>query len=89
MRRAIVFAVGAACLAFGSAARPARARLLHHASPAVGSSVPTVPAAVAIWRTQNLEPAFSSITVTDQTRQRADLGNVQSPAGQPRRCRSD
>jgi copper resistance protein C len=38
---------------------------LDHASPAVGSSVATAPAAVTMWFTQQLEPAFTTATVTD------------------------
>jgi copper resistance protein C len=38
---------------------------LDHASPAVGSSVPTAPAALTLWFTQQLEPAFTTATVTD------------------------
>jgi methionine-rich copper-binding protein CopC len=36
-----------------------------HASPAVGSTVRTSPAAIRIWFTQELEPAFSTIRVLD------------------------
>ncbi len=65
-------------------ALPARAHaFLDHASPAVGSAVPTAPAAVTLWFTQNLEPAFSSVTVTNQAGQRVDAGNVHIPPGQP------
>jgi copper resistance protein C len=38
---------------------------LDHASPAVGSSVPAAPAAVTMWFTQQLEPAFTTATVSD------------------------
>jgi copper resistance protein C len=38
---------------------------LDHASPAVGSSVPTAPGAVTLWFTQQLEPAFTTASVTD------------------------
>ena len=40
---------------------------LDHADPAVGSTVPAAPAVVHLWFTQQLEPAFSSVTVTDQS----------------------
>jgi len=36
---------------------------LDHAIPAVGSSVPASPAVVTLWFTQDLEPAFSDVTV--------------------------
>jgi methionine-rich copper-binding protein CopC len=38
---------------------------LDHAAPAVGSTVRTAPAAVKIWFTQQLEPAFSTIKILD------------------------
>ena len=66
------------------AAVPASAHaFLDHASPAVGSAVPGAPGAVTLWFTQDLEPAFSSITVSDAAGQRVDLGNATIPAGQP------
>ena len=73
-------------LAFGAAALSAAARaqahaFLDHASPAVGSSVATSPPVATLWFTQDLEPAFSSVTVTDQAGQRVDLGNAQVPQG--------
>jgi copper resistance protein C len=71
-------------LAFALAGTLAEAHaFLDHAVPAVGSSVPTPPATVSIWYTQDLEPAFSGVTVTDQAGQRVDLNNVQIPQGQP------
>jgi methionine-rich copper-binding protein CopC len=69
---ALVAAVGARAHAF-----------LDHASPAVGSSVPTAPAVVTIWFTQSLEPAFSNVTVTNEAGQRVDLGNARIPSGSP------
>lgn len=56
---------------------------LDRASPAVGSSVPAAPTVVNLRFTQNLEPAFSTVTVTDKAGQRVDLDNVQVPQGQP------
>lgn len=40
---------------------------LDHADPAVGSTVPSAPTVLHIWFTQELEPAFSWIQVTDKT----------------------
>ena len=66
------------------AAPPARAHaFLDHASPAVGSSVPNAPAAVTIWFTQDLEPAFSQLSVTDAKGARVDLANARVPPGGP------
>jgi methionine-rich copper-binding protein CopC len=39
--------------------------LLDHAVPPVGSSVQTAPRELSLWFTENLEPAFSGVTVTD------------------------
>ncbi len=38
---------------------------LDHATPAVGSTIRTPPAAIRIWFTQEIEPAFSTIKVVD------------------------
>ena len=75
-------------LAFGTAALVAVAgaqahAFLDHASPAVGGSVTTAPAVVTLWFTQDLEPAFSSATVTNEAGQRVDLGNTRIPPGSP------
>lgn len=40
---------------------------LDHSDPAVGSTVPTPPAVMHLWFTQQLEPAFSSVTVTGRS----------------------
>lgn len=40
---------------------------LDHSDPAVGSTVPASPAVIHLWFTQQVEPAFSSVTVTDQS----------------------
>jgi len=73
----------AAAVAVGVAPAVRAHAFLDHASPAVGSSVPTAPAVVTLWFTQDLEPAFSSVTVTNEAGQRVDLGNAQIPQGSP------
>jgi len=40
---------------------------IDHSDPAVGSTAPTSPKVVHIWFTQELEPAFSWIKVTDKS----------------------
>lgn len=40
---------------------------LDHSDPAVGSTVPTSPSVMHLWFTQELEPAFSWVTVTDKS----------------------
>jgi copper resistance protein C len=56
---------------------------LQHSSPAVGSTVATVPATVTIWYTEDLEPAFSAMTVTNAAGERVDLDNPHVPSGHP------
>ena len=79
-------------LAFGTAALVAAAgaqahAFLDHASPPVGSSVPAAPPVVTLWFTQDLEPAFSTVTVTNAAGQRVDLANVQIPQDSPAELR--
>jgi len=47
---------------------------LDHAEPRVGNKVATPPREVTLWFTQKLEPAFSSMTVTNAAGQRVDTG---------------
>jgi methionine-rich copper-binding protein CopC len=47
---------------------------LDHAEPRVGSTVPTAPRELVLVYTQNLEPAFSSVEVSDSKGARVDLG---------------
>jgi copper resistance protein C len=57
---------------------PARAHaFLDHASPLVGSTVRAAPREVSLSFTQNLEPAFSKVEVTDSNGNRVDQGNAQ------------
>jgi copper resistance protein C len=48
---------------------------LDHASPAVGATV-AAPKEVAIWFTEQPEPAFSAIEVTDEAGTRVDRGGT-------------
>jgi copper resistance protein C len=50
---------------------------LDHASPLVGSTVPTAPREVTLSFTQNLEPSFSTLQVTDANGTRVDQGKAQ------------
>jgi copper resistance protein C len=84
MTRRLTAAILTAALSAGGMVGPAAAHaFLDHSSPAVGSAVPAAPPAVTLWFTQDIEPAFSSVTVTNQAGQRVDLGNQRTPAGQP------
>jgi copper resistance protein C len=47
---------------------------LDHAEPRVGSTVATAPRELSLSYTQKLEPAFSSVEVTDANGRRVDLG---------------
>ena len=82
MRR-IMIALVAGTVAHGAAPSVWAHAFLDHASPAVGSSVPTSPPNVTLWFTQDLEQAFSDVTVTNKAGQRVDLGNTRIPPGSP------
>jgi copper resistance protein C len=56
---------------------------LDHASPAVGSTVPIAPQAVTMWFTQQLEPAFTTATVTDKSGNGVNAGPAQVDAKDP------
>jgi copper resistance protein C len=49
---------------------------LDHASPLVGSTVPSAPHEVTLSFTQNLEPSFSTVEVTDANGARVDQGKA-------------
>jgi hypothetical protein len=55
---------------------------LDHAVPAVGATV-AAPKEVAIWFTEQIEPAFSAIEVTDEAGNRVDQGGTHRDAGNP------
>ena len=56
--------------------------LLDHAEPRVGNKVATAPHEVTLWFTQKLEPAFSSITVTNAAGERVDSGKTRVSGNQ-------
>ena len=56
--------------------------LLDHAEPRVGNTVATAPREVTLWFTQKLEPAFSSMTVTNAAGQRVDSGKTRVSGNQ-------
>jgi|SRR5579863_8225823 len=64
--RLFAAAFGLAALIIAPAAVRAHA-FLDHSDPAVGSTVPTSPAEMHLWFTQELEPAFSWATITDKS----------------------
>jgi copper resistance protein C len=67
-------------VALGGVAAHAHA-ILEHASPLVGSTVAAAPREVTLSFTQNLEPAFSSVQVTDAKGARVDQGKPQISGG--------
>jgi len=56
--------------------------MLDHAEPRVGNKVTTAPREVTLWFTQKLEPAFSSITVTNAAGERVDSGKTRVSGSQ-------
>jgi methionine-rich copper-binding protein CopC len=65
------------CLLTAAASSGAHAHaFLDHASPLVGSTVQTAPHEVVLTFTQNLEPAFSTVEVTDANGGRVDQGKA-------------
>jgi methionine-rich copper-binding protein CopC len=50
--------------------------MLDRAEPRVGNKVVTAPREVTLWFTQKLEPAFSTITVTNAAGARVDSGKT-------------
>jgi methionine-rich copper-binding protein CopC len=84
--RMIVAAILAGAVTLAAPAARAHA-FLDHASPAVGSSLPTAPAAVTMWFTQQLEPAFTTATVSDKSGNRVDAGPARVDASDPTELR--
>jgi copper resistance protein C len=73
MKRGLLIAAAVAASSLGAFAASAHA-FLDHANPAVGSAVPDSPPSVTLWFTQELEPAFSSVTVKNAAGQDVEDG---------------
>ena len=71
--RTLTFAISALLTVMAGTAARAHA-FLEHAEPRVGSTVPTAPRELVLSYSQNLEPAFSSVEVSDASGARVDLG---------------
>src|SRR3974377_331807 len=71
--RILIFATSVLLTLTAGSAAKAHA-FLDHAEPRVGSTVPTAPRELVLVYTQNLEPAFSSVEVSDDKGARVDLG---------------
>jgi copper resistance protein C len=73
MRTLIIMITSVFVVALGVPAARAHA-FLDHATPAVGSTVPTAPPELALSFTQSLEPSFSTVEVTGPGGDRVDQG---------------
>jgi methionine-rich copper-binding protein CopC len=71
--RTLIVIVSLLLTALGTTGARAHA-FLDHASPLVGSTVPTAPHELTLWFTQNLEAAFSTVEVFDANGGRVDQG---------------
>jgi copper resistance protein C len=68
--------IAALVLACAVAAQAYAHAFLDHAQPRVGASMRDAPFEVKLWFTQELEPAFSTIKVTDFAGRRVDKGDA-------------
>jgi hypothetical protein len=71
--RMLIFVTSALFIVTTGTAAKAHA-FLDHAEPRVGSTVTTAPRELTLSYTQNLEPAFSAVEVSDANGKRVDLG---------------
>jgi copper resistance protein C len=78
--RILTFAISALLTVTAAGTAEAHA-FLDHAEPRVGSTVSTTPRELVLSYTQNLEPAFSSVEVSDANGARVDLGKPSISAG--------
>ena len=75
MRRSSLICIIPLLLLFAMGEASAHA-FLDHAQPRVGNKVAAPPHEVTLWFTQKLEPAFSTITVTNAAGDRVDTGKT-------------
>src|ERR1700756_1445638 len=81
MRRPSLIGIIPLVLMLASSAAQAHA-FLDHAEPRVGNKVANPPREVTLWFTQKLEPAFSSVTVTNAAGERVDSGKARVSGNQ-------
>ena len=81
MRKSTLFGILPLLLVLATSEASAHA-MLDHAEPRVGNKVAAAPREVTLWFTQKLEPAFSTITVTDSAGQRVDTGKTRVSGSQ-------
>jgi copper resistance protein C len=77
--RTLILATALLTLTAGAARAHA---FLDHAEPRVGNTVASPPREVTLWFTQKLEPAFSSVTVTNAAGERIDTGKARISGNQ-------
>jgi copper resistance protein C len=75
-------AVALAALLLGAGVAWSHA-FLDRAEPRVGSTVKSSPSQVRAWFTQELEPAFSTLEVVNQSGERVDRGPARVEAASP------
>ena len=81
MRSSTIFGIIPLMLLLAAGEATAHA-FLDHAEPRVGNTVATAPHEVTLWFTQKLEPAFSTVTVTNAAGQRVDAGKTRVSGSQ-------
>jgi methionine-rich copper-binding protein CopC len=81
MRRSSLIGITPLLLLLATGAAQAHA-FLDHAEPRVGNKVASPPHQVTLWFTQKLEPAFSSVTVTNAAGKRVDSGKARVSGNQ-------
>ena len=75
MKRILIAALCAAQTLISATPAAAHA-FLDHASPPVGGTLRSPPAEVRLWFTQELEPAFSTLSVQDANGKRVDKADI-------------
>ena len=81
MKRSFLIGLAPFLLLLATDAASAHA-MLERAEPKVGNKVAAAPREVTLWFTQKLEPAFSSVTVTNATGERIDSGKARVSGNQ-------
>ena len=81
MRRSSLIGIAPLLLVLATDYAQAHA-FLDHAEPRVGNKLADPPREVTLWFTQKLEPAFSSVTVTNAAGQRVDSGKARVTGNQ-------
>jgi len=81
MRHSSLIGIIPLVLVLASGAAQAHA-FLDHAEPRVGNKIASPPHQVTLWFTQKLEPAFSSVTVTNAAGERLDSGKARVSGNQ-------